>query len=136
MTTAGLLTDYGVVGGYSITPGPEGDLWFTGPNDGVSLGKLPSCGTGLRASFSDSTLTMNFPLGTDSASNLTVELTKGAGQSGTLLSKNIGPVTPPATFTLTKTGMGDLGVVRVTSRVTAAGSVRCEEWVDINTSAP
>ncbi len=136
MTTAGLLTEYGVVGGYSITPGPEGDLWFTGPNDGVTLGKLPACGTGLRASFSDGTLTMSFALGTDFASNFTVEMAKGAGQSGTLASRNIGPVTPPATFTLTKTGVADLGVVRVTSRVTAADSVRCVEWMDINTSAP
>lgn len=138
ITTDGVITEYpnpnpNSGDGFGITNGSDGHLWFTN-NNFNPIGRAPVCGLGFSASFSTSTLTMNFNLGIDTPATFDIRLHSSAGVSQPF-SKQVPAVTPTQAFTLTWTGITDLGSVTVQPQLAStAGPVICSEWTTVNTA--
>jgi hypothetical protein len=76
ITTAGLVTEYAVpiAGGkylMGIAAGADGNLWFT-DFTANHIERAPACALGFSASFSGTTLTMNFNLGIDTPATFNI----------------------------------------------------------------
>jgi hypothetical protein len=114
--------------------GPDGALWLT-EQQADKIARAPACGLGFSASFSNSTLNLEFNLGIDTPATFNILLRNSSGPIGEPFSKSIGPVVPPQTFTEQWQNIQDLGTVTVQSTLTAgAGQAICSEWTTVNTA--
>ena len=139
ITTSGVITEYSVPTAYRdltwITAGPDGALWFP-IGQANSIARAPACGLGLRASFANDTLTMNFNLGTSVPATWYANLHTGAGGGKQLWSKAISAVVHPSSFTIAfGPGFPNLGEVEIVSGLeTSPGEGLCYETVNVNTA--
>jgi len=140
ITTTGVITEFpaptdGSLNG--IATGPDGALWITReaffPRSGSGIWRIPACGPGFSASFSGSTLTMNFNLGIDTPATFNILLYSSAGVSRPF-SRAIPAVVPPQSFTMNWT-LPDLGSVTVQPVLTAGpGGAICSQWTTVDTA--
>ena len=134
ITTAGVITEYpiGVGSPWGITALPEGDLWFVADNN---IGRAPACGLGFSASFANTTLTMNFNLGTAAPATFDIVLRDSTGPFGEPVSKAIPAVVPPKAFTIDWSNFPNKGDVTVVPQLIAgSGQGLCAEWTTVNTA--
>ena len=137
ITTTGVITQFPVPTGGNpawITPGPDGALWFT-QQGGNKVSRAPACGLGFSASLANSTLTMNFNLGTSTPATFDIVLINSTGPFAVPFSKAIPAIVPPQAFTLNWTPFPNLGTIRVRLELgSAPGQGLCAEWTTVNTA--
>ncbi len=136
LTTEGVFTEYptsrqGTLGG--IAKGPGGSMWTTGTGYDLEiqrgLWRTPACGSGMKTSYANGTLTVSFDLSTATAAMWTVSI-GGTTEIQTQLPR----VAPPRAFTLHFDNVASQGEVRVQSELAnASGDVLCAEWETVNT---
>jgi hypothetical protein len=123
-----------------ITSGPDGALWFINTSFGLgigsSVGSAPACALGFSASFSGTTLALNFDLGIDTPAGFNVLLKNSTGATiGDLLAKAIPPAIPPHAFGIEWDSFPNLGEVTVQSVLSSGpGQPICSEWATVNTA--
>ena len=136
VTTTGVFTEYPIPQGnefpQSVGAGPDGALWFT---EAGHIGRAPACGLGFSASIADSTLTMNFDLGTAVPAIFDIHLRQGGVTIGTPYSHMIPAIVPPKPFTIAWSDFPNLGTVTVEPQLIAPpGQALCAEWQHVNTA--
>jgi virginiamycin B lyase len=140
ITTTGTVTEYPVPtagGPTGIVAGPDGALWFaeeTSVGSPGVIGRAPACGLGFSASFSGTSLTMNFDLGIATPATFDVLFKSSAGVS-IPFSRPIPAVVRPRPSTTTWNNIPNLGKVTVQPvLIDASGQAICSEWTQVNTA--
>jgi virginiamycin B lyase len=118
----------------SGTVGPDKALWFA---DGdVGFMRFPACGLGLTATFSGSTLNLNFDLGSNVATTWQSGFYYDTNEFQAMWSKPLGPVVPPSKFTVPAgPGFPSIGYIAPMSvlRDASTSEALCAEWQIVNT---
>ena len=138
ITTAGVIVEYPAPTTFSfpqwITAGPDGALWFT-ESDGNKIARAPACGLGFSASFANSTLTMNFVLGTSTPATFDIVLLDANGPFAVPFSRSIPAVVPPRAFSMNWSPFPNKGAIMVRPQLgSEPGQGLCSEWTKMNTT--
>ena len=117
-----------------ITVGPDGAPWFT-ELDGNKIARASACGLGFSASFSGTTLTLNFNLGIDTSATFNIFLENSTGPFAEPFSKAISAVVPPHSFAMDWTSFPNLGMITVQPVLASGpGQPICSEWTMVDTA--
>jgi virginiamycin B lyase len=116
LTTTGTLTLFsGAIEPGGLTVGPDKAIWFTGSdNNPKNLGRAPACGLGLGLSFTNNTLDVNFDLGSSVPTTFDLWYDTATGFKRAF-SKPLGPVAPPARFSVPVAFPANARTVRIES---------------------
>jgi virginiamycin B lyase len=133
ITVRGVVTFYDVTGGpFAIASGPDGALWFT-QNNSNTIGRVPACGLGFRATLEGNTVSMNFDLGTSMPANFSIHLRDANGPFAEPFSRAIPPVVPSQAFTMSWSPFPHKGSVTIVPQLTGPNEGICVEWATLET---
>jgi virginiamycin B lyase len=136
ITTSGVVTEYSLPTASSfptgIATGSDGALWLVENNAG-NVARATACGIGLRLSFANSTLTINFDVGVTTAAKWRAWLVTGSSSSR-LFEKSVKPLVPPRALTETLSNFSSQGNIEVFSSLSSANGIVCSDGQILDTA--